>query len=552
MDTRFVNVLAQDADIKERERQRQVNRKRAELEQLETAQMENYLDPIVAEAKARVAEAKGANALKAAKEQEDFIVNQSNSFKAQLSDDKRAKYETIEADRLTKFKTFSIPKQIQEINNLEVETYKERINHEMDDAVTMSASDAAFSEVGLVKVGQAAQRLGLKMYGDSPGAAEMRDALVQQSTSQATLRAIQVQARADVNVAERLLKNFNAELRPEDKIKAIDVIERSKSELDQGIAQELMDRAVEAHPENPAAQERFVRANSNGSDRIYKSAVSMLNARSSFEERQKRLDADKIMAKAYDEVFKTKTISEQSLKQIPPDKVQTVMNFVAQINKGIDRPDDLTTYERLNKTLLSNRDAFAEIPLSAYRPMLSNDSYKMFERTRQNIINERSKGNVEGSTLADSEIQKIATNFANAKGIGTSGKKALQERAKINTLVRNEFFRLVDSGTAMSRVQMKKALERAINERGIVQKDKPLPWYAKAWNALVSSETFEIEPEQETVIADDLAPENPPELVNRIQQIRRQKGLREYTPEELNVAIEKIKAKAPQLLRGNQ
>lgn len=528
-----INTISQALDQEYKTNLSALEKARKEQDALVKDQIQNALDASVIEAKAITANAKGSNAIAQSQQQRDNIKKNASSIISKYPAEYQRKYGGLTDEAINKYNAFAIPHEYGEINKLKETTLDERMNNEMDDLVGSATDPAQFDEkmIGLI---QTASRKAGMIYGSSPdvevlpgiSAREASESFVNQTVSKAYTRVIEQQSAANNwQIAQKFLDENGSKISEADKVKAMKLIDTAKNNNETDQAKTLMKLASEAHPDNSELQREFLYANST-SDKIYKESTQMMSTRDSIQQRQKKVNEDKIIGDAYDMAQKDKDVTDAMLLKVPPKERSALLTYIKKLNDGEMIKTDPIKFNQAMEQFENNPFEANKMNLSVLKPYISAEDMKTLQRKKESVSNAITGNKIKGGLADDRQVADIAVEFAKSKNIFDE-----QGMYQIRKISNEEFYRLQDENPNMSLGEVRQKIFKALYERGIKKTE------TKRFFGLSTSITEEIN--------DSLAPEAAAPVINEgwanyLQDRAKRKGLPPLTDAQIKQQLKKL------------
>jgi len=408
VNTEFINTLSKQMAVREEARLK------AEKDQLDfvKADVANTGDQLRIQAQASVANAEGINALSESKKQRDDLEAKLNK-KLDLIPEKFHPYVKQEISKsLTQYDSFSVPYSYSQVKKTQDETFKTRISNDMNNAVENSADLTHLNDEGLAKVSASIIQRAQKTYGSDPGlvlsngmtAGDMIQNEVKLGVSKTLLLSIEQQSRGDrMDIAKNILTNFNDELTPADRVKAIKILDSAEKDKGTKDAILLSSDAYKLYDGDLALASEHLRATAPN-DKIFTQAMGMLKDMNFVNEKNKKRAEDDAISNIYESVQNNRGIPQDQLMKLSPEKREKIVERI-NTNRGLGTiVTNYDTYAEVSDMLYSMTPEEAkDFKLSRYTQEIGPQQMKTLEGLRNDLMSKAQAGKVEAqrSTIKD-------------------------------------------------------------------------------------------------------------------------------------------------------
>lgn len=443
LDKSFLSTASRGLQAEEQAlKKAEAKRKREQADFLE-AKARNEFRIKRAESEAKVAVTEGSNTIAAVDEErksfeqakESYIQNVGEEFRPAVS-------MAIDSQKVRMEETF-IPKSYNEVKKLQDMTYANDIAGFQDEAIIMSSDAERFELQGLEKVKQSAVKRAMKKYGEDLEALSSEGVkvgdIVEQSvkaiTSDTVKKAIQYQAQnGAVTDADNLYKKYKEQMVPADIIKADKALDTARRQMRSDTSMAISTKAVTDFPEDPIAQEAYIRENSPDGA-TYKEAVTMARTRNEITKAANKIQADKALATTYSTlekefIEKRRPISAEFMRNVPPEHKEDVLDYASKRMRGeaiISNRDLLKSLVELRR---NDPQKFIDetTDIAKYLNRLSKDDINMIESFRSSALSREESQESRIKNFTEKRFLDLVEDFGKAQRLSTEQVEELNRR----------------------------------------------------------------------------------------------------------------------------
>jgi len=418
--TDFISTLARDVESREAAAARARDAKNKFI----LTKAKNETTRALYEAKAKAATTRGTDALTKVPKIKDTLAKSVDTILSEYPAELRPELDLIADNTITGYDSFGFAHQYGEGEKLRQQTFSERLNQSMNDAIEFSADEEVFAkslaQVERDAVEAAKVKWGENPIGIDPETGETYTDLAAAGANQAVSKTLvgtisQMATLGALDKAERTLINYDSRLTPGDREKAVKLISKAREDGELDVARNLMTQAAE-FSENPAEQEKFLRYNSP-TDKVYGKAMQFNKGRIALEEQQKKLATEQTMSTMFSQITAGKPIDQATLKTLDSTEQSRILSFAERVynnNNQVPMPGNAGVFNNLVMQGQNAPDGFAKIIPEAYADQLSPRQLRELQQIK--LDDSRSRNNRD-QRVVDADYGRI---YGLAQSIGAS------------------------------------------------------------------------------------------------------------------------------------
>jgi hypothetical protein len=478
IDKSFLDTAAKGINAQqEAERKRQAE----QLEYVKTV-AHNDAEADVIMANAELSQAQGLNALDKAPDLRAKLQRGFEKRKQNIPSQYHPYVEQIYANKLNRFNKFAIPYTLGQVNKVKDEADKTFVANSMNEAIEESGNLQDFNDVSLAKVTYAITKRAQKQYGNQQ---ELIDHAVTLGVSETIRRSIVQQATVGAfDKAGQLFSEFNAELTPADRERAIKLMNSQRAEHADTFAQSLASQAmVEAAGDIEKAEMWLRGAAPDG--RIYKSAAAMLQMRDRVAKTAEKRKIEDTHAKINRAIEQGQN-PEMIIKELPPgEERDKAYDYYNSTRGGQNRITDFNAVDELTDRL-ANAVSARDLPdtlIDAYRHRISPKDMKPLESWYNRLRGQDTAEYARTNKLSDGLVNDTFENFAKANGV--RGK----DRGRLRLAVQDEVERVLSANPKVTSRELKSKILNTLRDRAV----KQVPTGKRWWNVFTPDSRREVQ-----------------------------------------------------------
>lgn len=524
--TRFQGTVAPEIDktflktasagIEARRKQEEENRKE-QLDFLKTM-VDNEAENAVIEANAELAQIDGLNAMEKSIQLRQKLQKKFEQRKQKIPEQFVPHVEGIFQKKLTRYNKFAIPYTLGQAKRVHDEANKTYLANSINEAIEDSGDYEVFNRDALAKVTYAAAKAAQKRFGDEP---ELVKEAISKSVSETIRRSVEQQAfLGRFDKASELLEDFDDELLPADRVKALKLIQNARSEIGDKQAITLASMAMAESDGDPEKGLAYIRASASN-DKEARAAEYFFRAEVTAKKQSERRQIESTIAKINQAVARGED-TRQLILQLPPGEERD--KVIDRLNENRSKEKILTDFSAVDRltSILSNAVTARDLPddlIESYRHLISAKDMRPLEewyfRLKQTDNREAQRVNRLNDSLVEDTFNAWATQNKIVKK---------SERATLRLAVQEEVERMLTINPRITPRELKARILNTLRERGIKEEVE------KRW-FLFDKKTTKVNP--------NLAPDDSPTPhASWVQAIRAARP--NYTESQINAAIQEL------------
>lgn len=513
IDKTFISTAR--AGLNARQKQEEKNRK----EQLDfvTTSIDNEAENYVIEANAELAQVDGLNAMDKSIKLRQKLQARFEKRKEKIPEQFIPYVDQILEKKLTRYNKFAVPYTLGQVKKVHDEANKTYLANSINEAIEDSGDIQTFNREALAKVTYAAGKLAAKKYGDDT---ELIQEAVTKSISESIRRSVEQQAflgRFDKSV--QLLEEFDDELLPDDRVKALKLIQNARSDIGDKEASTLARMAMAESDGNPEVGLAYIRGAATN-DKQAKSAEFFFRSELTAKKQAETNKIESIHARVNKAIARGES-PQPIIMELPPGEERDKAINRYNENRGLENVlTDFSAVDRLSKRL-SNAISARELPddlIESHRHLISPKDMRPLEDWFNRLKGSDSREAMRVSRLNDSLVDDTFDNWAKQNRVRGS------DRGMARLAVQEEVERVLTVNPRITGRELKAKILNTLRDRGIKEEvTKRWYWFDKTTKSVSPS----------------LAPDNSPtphrSWVEAIRQARPN-----YTDSQINAAIQEL------------
>ncbi len=474
-------------------------------------EVQNEEDRIAAQA--ALAQQKGANALVEGPKLRDQLRKRAEQRFDKVPERFKEKLLTATPELVNKFSSFALPYEAQQARALEADTLKNRTAARVNESIENSGNPAKFNQ-NLAEVSLDAQRVAKLMYGNNPKldlgdgltAGEVIEQYQKNAVSETVLRAVQQQiAVGRFDKAKELADTYSGQFQPADEKKAQQSLTLAVRRGETKVASGLAEQAQMQYPDDPAAQDRFIQANSPN-DAITKDAVQFNNLRLA-QDKKARDAAQKAkineLSKKAGKVPVSQLVEEAA--DLPIEMRSKLINYAKSLAENRTVITDTKKLNELkNKFNTMSPDEIREYDFSEDRLDISAKDLSPWESLQRSAINKDRSEADKARYATEKSFMDIRDSFL-AEYSGDISGEYLGKEKKVTEMIDRLKENILDAHPRITLPELRKQIKKDLYESGV----RPAsPSVRNLWGLLDQKELNETlaQPVEQAEVADDIHP----------------------------------------------
>lgn len=440
-------------------------RKKALAEQLDfiKTQADNDAENDTIIAKAELAQIEGLNTLDSSKKLGEKLRETFEKRKQKIPEKFHPYVDQIFAKKLTRYNSFAVPHTQGQVKKVKDEADKVYAANAINEAIEESGDIDSFNSA-LGKVTYALAKRAEKKFG---GNKELVQEAIVQGNSEAIRRAVEQQAvLGRFDKANQLLKWGDDELTPNDRVKAIKLMEQARDDLGDKEASDLANAAATQYPEDLVKQELWLRSASRN-DKVNRAAVAFLRSRTAVE----KLNKEKQLEQTYAKINNARLQGEDPLQfamELPPgEEREKVFKWYNDTRGGQNTFTNFATFDKLNDRITDAISA-KDLPdsfLDAYRHEVSPAHMSVLESKYERL---KGQDNAEIRRVHQQNYKLVEETFNAWAGANKlTGKSKNDERNVARIAMMEEVERVLTINPKIDSRQLNARALNTLRERGI-------------------------------------------------------------------------------------
>lgn len=425
-------------------------------------------------AKAELTEFKGVDSLNKSVNIRERLQRQLDEKLKKVPSQFHPYIEQIHREKILRYNKTAVPYTLGQLNSVKDQAEKTYILNAGREAVEASGNFQEFG-AGLAKLSWAIQEKAKKELGNVPSLIEeARKAGV----SKTIVDAVQQQAVIGrLDLAENLLDFYNNDITPNDRVKALKILDTNRNNIETINAERLATQAADF--EDPAQQEEFIRGNTD-SHTGYTSAMATLRSINKAKEARKKHFDGKAVTEIFKDLGEGKPLDSVKLNAIQDPKVKN--KIIDDINRygGVEnRVTDKKVYKGLVSKMFHNPEAFKKENLEGFQIFLSPDDYTFVTKKQMEMLEKDNDRQDKIDHSTDKLVQDLAKDHI--RTLVDSGKLKDDQVTELYTSMMEFQDRLVRQSRGMSERDIRRVFAERISRYALTSEPPKTPF----WTTLI-------------------------------------------------------------------
>ncbi len=425
--------------------------------------------------------------------------------------------------KVTGYNKFAVPYMLGQVRKVKDEADKVFAANAIDEAINESSDIESFNGEHLAKVVYAVGKRAEKKFNGNP---ELMKEAITLGVSETIRRSVEQQAvLGRFDKADELLKKFDDELTPKDRVKAIKLMAQARDDMGDKEASDLATQAGIQYPDDLEKQELWLRGSSRN-DKVHRAATAFLRSRVAVQKLQKEKHTEKVYAQVTDAIARgNPAAAMEAVSSLPPgEEREKVFKWYNDTRGGQNVLTNFDAFDKLNERITNSHTAqsLEDLDLNSHRMEIGPDNMKVLESKLDRLKSSDNKEMQRVHRLNYDIVEKQFTAFAQANGL--SGKGKTKERGTLRVALMEEVERILTVDPKISARDLRSRVTNTLRERGMTEKTVDR-WY---WFDKKTKEPNK-----------SLAPDNSPRVHPSVYQLIR-KSRPDYSEAQINAAIQQL------------